>query len=77
MLLNKYIISLQSPLTIIRLAGFLFSTMKRLKEGIKKANRAYYMNGFWHGSGSMSGVKAWQPMPDAYEGGAIGVYACD
>lgn len=36
-------------------------------KGVKNVNRAYYMNGSWHGSGSMSGVKAWQPLPDPYE----------
>ena len=40
----------------------------RTAKGVNTVNRAYYMNGSWHGSGSMSGVKAWQPMPDAYEG---------
>lgn len=37
-------------------------------KGVKSVNRAYYMNGSWHGSGSMSGVKAWQPLPDPYDG---------
>ena len=35
----------------------------RTAKGVNTVNRAYYMNGSWHGSGSMSGVKAWQPMP--------------
>lgn len=38
------------------------------KKGYKSVNRAYHSNGFWHGSGSMSGVVAWQPLPDPYEG---------
>ena len=40
----------------------------RTAKGVNTVNRAYYMNGSWHGSGSMSGVKAWQPMPESYEG---------
>lgn len=39
----------------------------RTKKGQLSVNRAYYFNGFWHGSGSMSGVIAWQPLPDPYE----------
>lgn len=38
------------------------------KNGNKSVNRAYYMDGHWHGSGSMSGVKAWMPLPEPYEG---------
>lgn len=38
------------------------------KKGIKVINRAYYMDGYWHGSGTMSGVKAWMPLPEPYEG---------
>lgn len=37
------------------------------KKGIKSVNRAYYMNGEWHGSGSMSGVTAWMELPEPYE----------
>jgi hypothetical protein len=37
-------------------------------KGVKSVNRAYYMNDSWHGSGSMSGVKAWQPLPEPYDG---------
>ena len=41
----------------------------RTKKGINSVNRAYYFNGHWHGSGSMSNVKAWQPLPEPYTGG--------
>ncbi len=37
------------------------------KKGVAGVNRAYYMNGFWHGSGSMSGVVAWMPLPEPYK----------
>lgn len=37
------------------------------KKGSPNVNRAYYSNGFWHGSGSMSGVIAWQPLPEPYK----------
>lgn len=40
----------------------------RTKKGINSVNRAYYADGYWHGSGSMSGVVAWMPLPDPYEG---------
>ena len=36
------------------------------KSGRRSVNRAWYGNGFWHGSGSMSGVIAWQPLPETY-----------
>jgi hypothetical protein len=36
------------------------------KKGNLSVNRAYYSNGFWHGSGSMSGVTAWMPLPEPY-----------
>ena len=36
------------------------------KNGHISVNRAYYMDGFWHGSGSMAGVTAWMPLPDPY-----------
>lgn len=39
------------------------------KKGVGNVNRAYYSDGFWHGSGSMSGVVAWMPLPEPYEGG--------
>ena len=41
----------------------------RTKKGINSVNRAYYSNGAWHGSGSMSGVVAWMPLPEPYKGG--------
>lgn len=37
------------------------------KKGIRSTNRAYYDGAFWHGSGSMSSVTAWQPLPDPYK----------
>lgn len=37
------------------------------KKGAPNVNRAYYMDGAWHGSGSMSNVIAWMPLPDPYE----------
>lgn len=36
------------------------------KKGNVFVNRAYYVNGFWHGSGSMAGVIAWMPLPEPY-----------
>ena len=39
------------------------------KKGIRSTNRAYYDGKFWHGSGSMSGVTAWQPLPEPYKEG--------
>lgn len=39
------------------------------KRGIRSVNRAYYDGMFWHGSGSMSRVIAWQPLPETYKGG--------
>lgn len=38
----------------------------KTKKGIKSVNRAYYSDGLWHGSGSMSGVEAWMPLPEPY-----------
>lgn len=38
------------------------------KRGIRGVNRAYYDGMFWHGSGSMSRVIAWQPLPEPYKG---------
>ena len=38
----------------------------RAKNGNVSVNRAYYMDGFWHGSGSMAGVMAWMPLPEPY-----------
>ena len=37
------------------------------KKGVKSINLAYYLNGFWHGQGSMSGVTAWRPLPAEYD----------
>ena len=37
------------------------------KKGEPNVNRAYYMSGSWHGSGSMSGVTAWMPLPEPYK----------
>ena len=34
------------------------------KNGRPNINRAYYDGQFWHGSGSMSRVVAWQPLPE-------------
>lgn len=36
------------------------------KKGILNVNRAYYMDGHWHGSGSMSNVIAWMDPPEPY-----------
>lgn len=36
------------------------------KRGIRSVNRAYCDGAFWHGSGSMSGVIAWRPLPEPY-----------
>ena len=38
----------------------------RAKNGNLSVNRAYYMDGCWHGSGSMAGVTAWMPLPEPY-----------
>lgn len=37
------------------------------KKGIRSTNRAYYDGTFWHGSGSMSSVTAWCPLPEPYK----------
>ena len=37
------------------------------KAGYRSINRAYQMQGFWHGSGSMAGVTHWMPLPDLPE----------
>lgn len=37
------------------------------KSGRRSVNRAWYGEGFWHGSGSMSGVIAWMPLPEPYQ----------
>lgn len=36
------------------------------KNGNRSVNRAYFDGQFWHGSGSMSGVVAWMPLPEPY-----------
>ncbi len=36
------------------------------KTGRKSVNRAWYGEGFWHGTGSMSGVIAWRSLPEPY-----------
>lgn len=48
--------------------GMMVLVSCRTKKGANNVNRAYYMNGDWHGSGSMSGVKAWMYLPKPYEG---------
>ncbi len=40
----------------------------KAKSGNRSVNRAYYDGRNWHGSGSMSGVEAWMPLPEPYEG---------
>ena len=40
----------------------------KTKKGVKSVNRAYYSDGYWHGSGSMSGVEAWMPLPKPWKG---------
>ena len=37
------------------------------KTGRKSVNRAWYGEGFWHGTGSMSGVIARRPLPEPYQ----------
>lgn len=39
----------------------------KTQKGVRNVNRAYYSNGFWHGSGSMANVTAWMPLPAPYE----------
>ena len=39
----------------------------KTKKDYRSVNRAYYSNNFWHGSGSMSEVIAWMPLPNPYE----------
>ena len=39
----------------------------KTKKGVQSVNRAYYSDGYWHGSGSMSGVEAWMPLPEPYK----------
>ena len=33
------------------------------KKGLRSHNLAYYADGFWHGTGSMSGVTHWAELP--------------
>ena len=41
----------------------------KTKKGVKSINIAYRSErNTWHGMGSMSGVIAWMPLPDVYEG---------
>lgn len=40
----------------------------KTQKGVRSVNRAYYSRGAWHGSGSMSGVEAWRPLPEPYKG---------
>ena len=40
----------------------------KTKKGVKSVNRAYWNGHYWCGSGSMSGVEAWMPLPDPYGG---------
>lgn len=37
------------------------------KKGLRNVNRAYCIDGYWHGSGTMSRVIAWQPLPEPYK----------
>lgn len=39
------------------------------KNGAANVNRAYFDGQFWHGSGSMSNVVAWMPLPEPYREG--------
>lgn len=39
------------------------------KTGRKSVNRAWYGEGFWHGTGSMSGVIVWRALPEPYQPG--------
>ena len=39
----------------------------KTQKGQRNVNRAYYSNGFWHGSGSMANVTAWMPLPEPYK----------
>ena len=40
------------------------------KKGLRNVNRAYCIDGYWHGSGSMAEVIAWRPLPEPYGGKA-------
>ena len=41
------------------------------KAGKRSVNRAFFDGSWWHGSGSMSGVTAWCPLPEPYKGEAL------
>lgn len=36
------------------------------KKGLRNVNRAYCIDGCWHGSGSMAEVISWRPLPEPY-----------
>ena len=38
------------------------------KAGRLSVNRAWYGEGTWHGTGTISGVIAWRPLPEPYRG---------
>ena len=40
----------------------------KTKAGRLFVNRAWYGDGSWHGTGTMSGVIAWRPLPEPYRG---------
>ena len=46
--------------------GVMVLVTARPKKGEANVNRAYYMSGSWHGSGSMAGVVAWMPLPEPF-----------
>lgn len=37
------------------------------KSGRRSVNRAWHRGGFWHGTGSMSEVIAWMPLPEPHD----------
>lgn len=47
--------------------GIMVLVSCKSKNGSENINRAYHAGGFWHGSGSMSGVLAWMPLPEPYQ----------
>lgn len=48
--------------------GLMVLVTAQTKKGDRNVNRAYQADGFWHGSGSMSNVIAWMPLPEPYKG---------
>ena len=49
-------------------SGELVLVTTKTQKGIRSVNRAYCdEQGFWHGSGSMSNVVAWMPLPEPYQ----------